>query len=102
MKDCAGMDSVFPNEDDEEEEEEEGEQDVEMGPSVTRVVTPEAIHENVINNETALVFMQQILVLANIRAPKICQVKGCGGDVGTEIRRVGSAIYLKWVRMSCQ
>lgn len=97
------METVFPTiEDDAEGEEEEAEIDPDLGvgPSITRVLTPDAVHENLTTNETAIVFLKQILVLANIKAPKTCQVKGCGGDVGIEIQRVGSAIYLKWVRFS--
>lgn len=95
------MKAVFPDEEDAEEDEEEEaiEADVGGGPSITRVLQAEDIPEKVTPNETALVFLNQLIALANIKVSRSCQVKGCGEDVDFVVHHVGSALYLKWVQL---
>lgn len=54
IKDCPGVESVFPQEEEEEEEGEEEEE--EIGPSVLKLNSPDDIH-HVLEKKTALVYV---------------------------------------------
>lgn len=96
IEDCPGMGSVLPEENAEDDEEEE-ETDLGGGSSVLLVLNADEIPEQLTENTTALVYLNQLRVLANMKVTKCCQVIGCGEDLGISVHHVGSAVYLKWV-----
>lgn len=99
IKDCPGMESVLPDDDDDDgiDDEVETETGLGGGPSITQVMCAEDIPNQLTANATALVFLKQLIVLANLKVTRACQVKGCGEDTNIEIQHVGSALYLKWI-----
>lgn len=97
IKDCPGVESVFPQEEEEEEEGEEEEE--EIGPSVLKLNSPDDIH-HVLEKKTALVYVDQLLALAHKPVHTTCKVKGCGKALQCTSRNIGSALYLKWVIFS--
>lgn len=96
IEDCPGMGSVLPEENAEDDEEEE-ETDLGGGSSVLQVLNADEIPEQLTENTTALVYLNQLRVLANMKVPKCCPVIGCGEDLDISVHHVGSAVYLKWV-----
>ncbi|XP_062587796.1 uncharacterized protein LOC134249458, partial [Saccostrea cucullata] len=98
IEDCSGMEAVFPAEEEEEDEEDEVEDaDLGGGPSITRVLHVDDIPDKVKTNVMTLVFLDQLIALANLKVTRVCQVEGCGEDVNIVVHHVGSALYLKWV-----
>nr|XP_034315406.1 LOW QUALITY PROTEIN: uncharacterized protein LOC105340464 [Crassostrea gigas] len=99
IEDCPGMESVLPDDDDDDgiDDEVETETGLGGGPSITQVMCAEDIPNQLTANATALVFLKQLIVLANLKVTRACQVKGCGEDTNIEIQHVGSALYLKWI-----
>lgn len=95
------MESVLPDDDDDDgiDDEVETETGLGGGPSITQVMCAEDIPNQLTANATALVFLKQLIVLANLKVTRACQVKGCGEDTNIEIQYVGSALYLKWVTL---
>lgn len=95
IEDCPGVEMVFPREEENDEEVEKEEADI--GPSICRVSCPEDFG-HLIESSTALVYLPQLIALAKKRVNPLCKVKGCDGVLDIEIKHVGSAVYLKWVR----
>ena len=99
IEDCPGIEFVLPGEDNADDDIEEAETEVVGGPSVTRVLCVDDIEENMKGNDTAIVFMHQLVNLANLKVQKVCPVEDCGETLNIDIQHVGSAIYLKWVKL---
>eukprot|EP00105_Crassostrea_gigas_P017838 XP_011435768.1 PREDICTED: uncharacterized protein LOC105334131 [Crassostrea gigas] len=97
VEDCPGMGCVLPEDNTEDDEEEEEETDFGGGSSVLQVLNADEIPEQLTENTTALVYLNQLRVLANMKVTKCCQVKGCGEDLDISVHHVGSAVYLKWI-----
>lgn len=97
IEDFPGIESVLPDDDDGIDDEVETETGLGGGPSITQVMCAEDIPNQLTANATALVFLKQLIVLANLKVTRACQVKGCGEDTNIEIQHVGSALYLEWV-----
>ena len=97
IEDCPGIGYVLQGEDNADDDIEEAETEVVGGPSVTRVLCKDDITDKMKGNHTAIVYMHQLINLANMKVQKVCPVEDCGETLNIDVQHVGSAIYLKWV-----
>lgn len=88
IEDCPGMGCVLPEDNTEDNEEEEEETDFGRGSSVLQVLNADEIPEQLTENTTALVYLNQLRGLANMKVTKCCQVKGCGEDLDISVHHV--------------
>lgn len=72
--------------------------EVDVGPGVTRIRHADEI-DPLCLDQAFMVYYQCIVDLANTNVQKICKVKGCGQSVEISKQVIGSALYLKWVRI---
>nr|XP_022307473.1 uncharacterized protein LOC111113470 [Crassostrea virginica] len=89
---------VLPSESEDEEDEDnihESEQDVELGPNITRLRTNEDLG-TLLQDHPVFVNTKQLMELARTTVSLNCKVKGCGGIVQMSMQTVSSATYLKW------
>ena len=92
---------VLPSESEDKEDEDnihESEQEVELGPNITRLRTNEDIG-TLLQVHPVFVNTKQLMELARTTVSLNCKVKGCGGIVQMSMQTVSSATYLKWVSM---
>ncbi|XP_077988832.1 uncharacterized protein LOC144443271 isoform X2 [Glandiceps talaboti] len=59
-------------------------------------IRSEEDQEHLLNDTACLVYLQQLLVLANCKISTICTSKECNGKLSVSSQFVGSALYLKW------
>ena len=82
------------------EEEEEIIPEVDIaGPGIKRVLSF-LDHSVVTEDETYLCFLGQIINLAHAKIPESCTIPSCDQPVKIVHESVGSALYLKWVRIA--
>nr|XP_022311084.1 uncharacterized protein LOC111116387 [Crassostrea virginica] len=89
---------VLPSESEDEEDEDnihESEQEVELGPNITRLRTNEDTG-TLLQDHPVFVNTKQLMELARTTVSLNCKVKGCGGIVQMSMQTVSSATYLKW------
>ncbi|CAC5421377.1 unnamed protein product [Mytilus coruscus] len=67
---------------------------VELGPNISRIETDNDLTA-LLEDRTFLVFLDQILVLANLKIEN-CAVVGCHEEVVISTEVISSALYLKW------
>ncbi|XP_061167182.1 uncharacterized protein LOC133176022 [Saccostrea echinata] len=53
--------------------------------------------EQLVHDCPAMVYINQLITLAETGVPKICRVKGCEAQVHISSEVVSSAVYLRWV-----
>ena len=69
-----------------------------LGQGVFRVRNADDV-DKLMGDNTFLVYSSQLFTLTNTTISKTCSVVGCTMDVGIKHETVGSALYLKWVRV---
>jgi len=86
-------------EDDTDDEEDGSDQpETEEGPDIWRIRTVEDTF-NFVGDSPFLVYYSALLSLAKTNVPLTCRSKGCGTEISVCRQVVGSALYLKWVRL---
>jgi hypothetical protein len=77
------------------EDEEEGVEHLKCGN--VPVIRNKAEIEQLVDDRPAMVYLNALVALAEVKVAKICSVKGCEAVVHISSEVVSSAVYLRWV-----